>query len=89
MLGGSYQTRLGQLTVKKYRTISADLVREYGTHLEKTRKSLLAVARLQSGSSSRASLQANSQTPDSPPPCVDGVAVPRARYRDVLVYVLR
>ena len=46
MLGGFRQTRLGQLAVEKYGTISADLVREYGTHLEKTRKSLLAVARL-------------------------------------------
>ena len=65
------QTRLEQLTVEKHKTVSADLTRQYGTHLEKTRKSLLAVARLPAGRSSRASLQANSQTPSSPPPYVD------------------
>ena len=42
-------------------------MRQYDTHLEKTRKSPLAVARLQAGRSSRTSLQANSQTPGSPP----------------------
>ena len=69
MLGGFRQTRLGQLTAKKYGTVSAGLMRQYGTHLEKTRKSLLAVARLRAGRSSRASLRADSQTLSSPP-CV-------------------
>ena len=46
-------------------------MRQYGTHLEKARKSLLAVARLQAGRGSRAGLQADSQTPGSPPPCVN------------------
>ena len=54
-LCGLRQTRLGQLAAEKHRTISADLMREYDLHLEKTRKSLLAAARL----------QANSQTPNS------------------------
>ena len=67
MVGVSRQTRLGQLTAKKYGTVSAGLMRQYGTHLEKTRKSLLAVARLQAGRSSRAGLQADSQTPSSSP----------------------
>ena len=62
----SRQTRLGQPAAEKHRTVSAGLVRQYGTHPEKTRKSLLAVARLQAGHSSRASLQADSQTPGSP-----------------------
>ena len=64
---GSRQTRLGQLAAKKYGTISADLMRQYGTHPEKTHKSLPAVARLRADRSSRASLQADSQTPGSPP----------------------
>ena len=41
-------------------------MRQYDTHLEKIRKSLPAVARLQAGRSSKASLQTNSQTPGSP-----------------------
>ena len=45
-------------------------MRQYDAHLEKTRKSLLAVARLQAGRGSRASLQASSQTPDSSPASV-------------------
>ena len=46
MLYGFRQTRLGQLAAKKYGTVSAGLMRQYGTHLEKTRKFLFAVARL-------------------------------------------
>ena len=68
MLYESRQTRLEQLTAKKYGTASAGLMRECGTHPEKTRKSPLAVARLQAGRSSKDSLQADSQTPSSPPP---------------------
>ena len=66
MLGGFRQTRLGQLAAKKHGTASAGLMRQYGTYPEKTRKSLPAVARLQAGRSSSASLQADSQTPGSP-----------------------
>ena len=66
-LCGFRQTRLGQPTAEKHGTVSAGLMRQYDTHLEKTRKSLLAVARLQTGRCSRASLQANSQTPSSSP----------------------
>ena len=81
MAGVSRQTRLGQPTTKKYGTISAGLMREHSTHLEKTRKSLPAVVRLQAGRSSRASLRADSQTLSSPP-CVGirwRVAVVRRR----------
>ena len=67
MLYESRQTRLEQLAAKKYGTVSAGLMRQYDAHLEKTRKSLPAVARLQAGRSSRASLQADSQTPSSSP----------------------
>ena len=67
-LGGFMQTRLEQLTAEKYGTASAGPMREYGLHLEKTRKSLLAAARLQAGRSSKASLQADLQTLGSPPP---------------------
>ena len=67
------ETRLGQLAAEKYGTVSAGLMRQYDTHLEKTRKSLPAVARLQAGRGSRAGLQADSQTLGSPP-CVSGVA---------------
>ena len=70
MVGVSRQTRLGQLAAEKYETVSAGLMQEYGMCLEKTRKCLPTVARLQAGHSSRASLQADSQTPGSPP-CVD------------------
>ena len=42
--------------------------------MEKTRKSLPAVARLRAGRGSKAGLQANPQTPGSPPPRVGGVA---------------
>ena len=63
----SMQTRLERLTAEKHRTASADLMRQYGTRLEKARKSPLAAARLQAGRSSRASLQADSQTPGSSP----------------------
>ena len=76
MVYGFRQTRLGRLVAKKYGTVSAGLMRQYGTHLEKTRKYLPAVARLQAGRGSKASLQANSQTPSSSPPCVDGGAMP-------------
>ena len=38
------ETRLGQLAAEKYGTVSAGLMRQYDTHLEKTRKSLPAVA---------------------------------------------
>ena len=67
-VGESWQTRPRQPAAKKHETISADLMQEYSTHLKKTRKSPLAVARLQAGRGSRASLRANSQTPGSPPP---------------------
>ena len=72
----SMQTRPEQLTAEKHRTISADLMREYGMRLEKTRKYILAVVRLQAGRSSRSGLQTNSQTPGSPPPCVNSGATP-------------
>ena len=68
MLYESRQTRLGQPATEKYRTISADLTRQYDTHLEKTHKSLPAIARLRVGRGSRAGLQADLQTPGSPPP---------------------
>ena len=73
---GSRQARLGQPAAKKHGTASAGLMREYGMRLEKTRKSLPAVARLRAGRGSRAGLQADSQTSGSslPPPPVDGVA---------------
>ena len=58
MLGGFRQTRLGQMAAEKYGTAGAGLMRQYGTHPEKTRKCPLAVARLQAGRSSRAGLQA-------------------------------
>ena len=58
------------MVAKKCRTASAGLMQEYGMRLEKTRKPLPAVARLQAGRGFRAGLQANSQTPGSPPPCV-------------------
>ena len=67
MVGVSRQTRLGQPAAEKYGTASVGLMREYGMRLEKTRKSLPAVARLQAGRGSKASLQADSQTPGSPP----------------------
>ena len=57
MLYESRQTRPGQPAAKKYGTVSADLMREYGLRLEKTCKSLLVAVRL----------QADSQTPGSPP----------------------
>ena len=79
MVGGFHQTRPRQSAAEKYGTASAGPMRQYDTHLEKTRKCLPAVVRLQAGRSSRASLQANPQTPGSPPPCVDGVAA----WRDV------
>ena len=81
MLYESRQTRLGQLAAKKHGTASAGLMREYGTHPEKTHKSLLAVACFQAGRSSRAGLQADSQTPGSPPMS--------RRYRDAGIVVLR
>ena len=59
ILGGFRQTRLERLAAEKHRTISAGLMRKHGMRLEKTRKSLLAVARLQAGRGSRASLQAD------------------------------
>ncbi len=68
------ETRLGQPAAKKHGAASAGLTRQCDTHLEKTRKYLPAVARLQAGRSFRASLQANSQTLGSPPPRVGGVA---------------
>ena len=83
------QTRLERLTAEKHRTASADLMRQYGTRLEKARKSPLAAARLQAGRSSRASLQADSQTLDSPPPASTVSRCRAARCRDVLAYVLR
>ena len=49
MPGGFRQTRPGQPAAKKYGTVSAGLMREYGTHLEKTSKYLPTVARLQAG----------------------------------------
>ena len=67
MLYESRQTRLGQPAAEKYGTASAGLMRQYGTHLEKTRKSLPAVARLRAGYCSRAGLQTNPQTPSSSP----------------------
>ena len=66
---------------KKYGTASAGLVRQCGTHMEKTRKCLPAVASLQAGRSSRAGLQANPQTPGSPLPL-------RRRRRDSVTSVL-
>ena len=66
MVGVSRQTRLGQQAAEKYGTASAGLVRQYGTHLEKTRKSLPAVAHPQASCGSKAGLQANPQTPGSP-----------------------
>ena len=54
--------------VGKNRTTSAGLMREYGVYPEKTRKYLPAVARLHAGRSSKAGLQADLQTPGSPPP---------------------
>ena len=68
VVGASRQTRLGQPAAKRHGTASAGLMREHGTHLKKTRKSLSAVARLRAGRSPRASLRADSQTPGSPPP---------------------
>ena len=68
MLSGFHQTRLGQPAAEKHGTISAGLVQQCSTHLEKTRKSLPAVVRLQAGRSSRVGLRADSQTPGSPPP---------------------
>ena len=65
--GESRQTCLGQPAAKKHGTASAGLMREYGLRLEKARKSLPTVARLQAGRSSRASLRVNPQTPGSPP----------------------
>ena len=62
----SMQTRPGQQAAKKHGTVSAGLMRQYGTHPEKTRKLLLAVARLRAGRGFRAGLQADSQTPGSP-----------------------
>ena len=53
-------------------------MRQYDVHLEKTRKSLLAVALLQAGRSSRASFRADSQTPGSLP-CVGIAAAGRRR----------
>ena len=68
-LCGFRQTRLGQPAAEKYGTVSADLMRQYDTHLEKTRKCLPAAARLQASRGFRAGLQADSQTPGrSPPP---------------------
>ncbi len=74
MLYESRQTRLGQLAAKKYGTVSAGLMRKYDAHPEKARKYFPAVARLQAGRCSRASLRANPQTPDNPFPCVVGGA---------------
>ena len=91
MICGFRQTRLGQLATKKHGTASAGLMREYGMRLEKTRKSLLAVARLQAGRSSRASLQAGrtirpsgrTMTRSGPPVVVDADAASSQRRRSV------
>ena len=61
--GASRQTRPGQPAAKKHGTASAGLAREYGMRLEKTRKSLPAVARLQAGRGFRAGLQAGHSRP--------------------------
>ena len=66
-LGEFRQTRPRQPAAKKHGTASAGMMRQYGTRPEKTRKSLLAVARLQAVRCSRASLRANPQTPGNPP----------------------
>ena len=79
MLDGFRQTRLGQPAAEKHGTASAGLMREYGVHMEKTRKYLPAVARLQAGRSSRAGLQVNPQMPGNPP-CVGGIAMSTASF---------
>ena len=57
MPGGFRQTRPGQPAAEKYGTISAGLIREYGLHLEKTRKYLPAVVCLQAGRCSKPSFR--------------------------------
>ena len=59
------------MAAEKHRTVSAGLMREHGMRLEKTRKSLPAVARLRAATVPELAFRPTRKRQAAPPPDVD------------------